>query len=76
MPVTVKINGLPAGLKADPVTIAGKDSNFIVKYVVAEARKRQRLHGRHASRPGVPGGEEGLFTMALPPLAVKVVAGK
>ena len=36
-PVTVKINGLPAGLKADPVTVAGKDSSFVVK-VIAEAK--------------------------------------
>jgi hypothetical protein len=30
-PVTVKINGLPAGLKADPVTVAGADSSFSIK---------------------------------------------
>ena len=35
--VTVKINGLPAGLKADPVTVAGKESSFTVK-VVADAK--------------------------------------
>jgi hypothetical protein len=34
-PVTVKINGLPAGLKADPVTVAPEGSEFTVK-VVAE----------------------------------------
>ena len=36
-PVTVKINGLPAGLKADPVTVAGKEADFVIK-VVAEAK--------------------------------------
>ena len=36
-PVTVKINSLPAGLKADPITVAGKDSSFTVK-VVADAK--------------------------------------
>jgi hypothetical protein len=30
-PVTVKINGLPAGVKAEPVTIVGKDSAFTLK---------------------------------------------
>jgi len=35
--VTVKINGLPAGLKADPVTVAGNASNFTVK-VTADAK--------------------------------------
>ena len=35
--VTVKINGLPAGLKADPVTVAGKESSFAVK-IVADAK--------------------------------------
>ena len=29
--VTVKINGLPAGLKADPVTVADKVTNFTVE---------------------------------------------
>ena len=32
-PVTVKINGLPAGLKAEPVTLAGAASNFTMKIV-------------------------------------------
>ena len=60
--MTVKINGLPAGLKADPVTVAGKDSSFVVK-VVADA-KAHRGHRRHADRPGVSGREEGLFGSA------------
>jgi hypothetical protein len=36
-PVTVKINGLPAGLKAEPVTVAGDATSFVFK-VIAEAR--------------------------------------
>ena len=32
-PVNVKINGLPAGLKADPVTVPPGQSDFIVKVV-------------------------------------------
>lgn len=35
--VTVKINGLPAGLKAEPVTVGGNESSFTVK-VVADAK--------------------------------------
>jgi hypothetical protein len=36
-PVTVRVNGLPAGLKAEPATVAAGASHFIVK-IVAEAR--------------------------------------
>ena len=36
-PVTVKVNGLPAGLKADPVTVAPDAAEFTVK-VVAEPK--------------------------------------
>ena len=36
-PVTIKINGLPAGLKAEPVTLAGAVSDFAVK-IVADAK--------------------------------------
>ncbi len=36
-PVTVKVSGLPAGLKADPVTVAPADSEFTVK-VVADGK--------------------------------------
>ena len=37
-PVTVKINGLPAGLKADPVTLTGATAmDFVVK-IVADAK--------------------------------------
>src|SRR5262249_6995665 len=32
-PVTVRINGLPSGLKADPVTVAGAASAFAVKLI-------------------------------------------
>jgi hypothetical protein len=36
-PVTIKINGLPAGVKADPVTLAGAATAFAVK-VAAEPK--------------------------------------
>lgn len=32
-PVTVKLNGLPAGLKADPVTVAADKAEFTIKIV-------------------------------------------
>lgn len=35
-PVTVKVNGLPAGLKADPVTVAPDASEFTAKVVADE----------------------------------------
>ncbi|MEO6809177.1 MAG: hypothetical protein ABI353_08690, partial [Isosphaeraceae bacterium] len=36
-PVTIKLNGLPAGLKAEPVTVAPEASDFTIK-VVADAK--------------------------------------
>jgi hypothetical protein len=36
-PVTVKLNGLPAGLKADPVSVAAGTAEFAIK-IVAEAK--------------------------------------
>jgi hypothetical protein len=36
-PVTVRINGLPAGLKSDPVTVAPGTADFIIK-VVADGK--------------------------------------
>lgn len=35
-PVTVKLNGLPVGLKAEPVTVAPDASDFTIK-IVADA---------------------------------------
>ena len=36
-PVTVRINGLPGGLKAEPTTVAAGSSDFVVK-IVADAK--------------------------------------
>jgi hypothetical protein len=36
-PVTVKVNGLPAGLKADPVTLSGAAADFVIK-ILADAK--------------------------------------
>ena len=57
-PVTVKVNGLPAGLKADPVTVAADQSEFTLKVVADAEGRRGRRQGR--GRPGVPGQQEGL----------------
>jgi hypothetical protein len=72
-PVTVKINGLPAGLKADPVTVAGKDSNFVIK-VVAEAKAPVATADTRIALAFQV--EKKDYSMAPSPLAVKVVAGK
>jgi hypothetical protein len=47
-PVTVKINGLPAGLKADAVTVAGSDSGFAVK-VAADAKAAAASANTHVA---------------------------
>jgi hypothetical protein len=72
-PVTVKINGLPAGLKADPVTVAGKDFNFVIK-VVAEAKAPVATADTRIALAFQV--EKKDYSMAPTPLAVKVVAGK
>jgi hypothetical protein len=72
-PVTVKINGLPAGLKADPVTIAGKDSNFVIKIVAEAKAPAATADTRLALAFQV---EKKDYTVAPTPLAVKVVAAK
>ena len=73
-PVTVKINGLPAGLKADPVTVAGKDSAISSsksspkpKPPAATADTRIALAFQVEKKD---------YPVAPTPLAVKVVAAK
>jgi hypothetical protein len=72
-PVTVKINGLPAGLKADPVTVAGKDSSFIMKVTADAKAPAATADTRLALAFQV---EKKDYTVAPTPLAVKVVAAK
>ncbi len=72
-PVTVKINGLPAGLKADPVTVAGKESNFVVKVVAEPKAPAATADTRVALAFQV---EKKDYSMTPSPLAVKVAAAK
>ena len=69
-PVTVKINGLPAGLKAEPVTLAGKDSNFAVK-IVADAKAAPASAGTQVAIAYQI--EKKDYSVTPAPLAVKVL---
>ena len=72
-PVTVKINGLPTGLKADPVTVAGKEANFVIK-VVAEAKAPAATADTRVALAFQV--EKKDYSVTPTPLAVKVAAGK
>jgi hypothetical protein len=72
-PVTVKINGLPAGLKADPVTVAAKESSFIVKVIAEPKAAAATADTRVALAFQV---EKKDYPVAPTPLAVKVLASK
>jgi len=69
-PVTVKINGLPAGLKADAVTVAGGASSFVVK-VVADAKAAATSAGTQVALAFQV--EKKDYTVPPTPLAVKVL---
>lgn len=47
-PVTVRINGLPAGLKADPVTVAPTASDFVIKVVADPKAAAATVNGNVA----------------------------
>ncbi len=68
--VTVKINGLPSGLKADPVTVAGNDSSFTVK-VVADAKAAPAAAATQVAL--LYQVEKKDYSVSPVPLAVKVV---
>jgi hypothetical protein len=72
-PVTVKINGLPAGLKADPVTVAANESNFTVK-VVADAKAPPTSAGSQVVLAYQL--EKKDYSVPPAPLAIKVVPSK
>jgi hypothetical protein len=69
-PVTVKINGLPAGLKAEPVTLAGTTSNFAVK-IVADAKAASASAGTQVAIAYQI--EKKDYSVPPAPLAVKVL---
>jgi hypothetical protein len=72
-PVTVKINGLPAGLKAEPVTVAKGASSFVVK-VEADAKAAATAAGSQVALAFQV--EKKDYSVSPTPLPVKVLAAK
>jgi hypothetical protein len=72
-PVNVKVTGLPAGLKADPVTVAGKDSSFVVK-VVADAKTKPASAASQVALAYQV--EKKDYSVPNVPLAIKVLSVK
>jgi hypothetical protein len=72
-PVTVKINGLPAGLNAEAVTVAGADSNFALK-VIAEAKAAVATADTRIAMAFQV--EKKDYSVPPTPFVVKVVAAK
>jgi hypothetical protein len=72
-PVTVKLEGLPAGLKADPVTVAPDKAEFALKVVADAKAAAAATNARVALAFQV--NKKDYPTPPLP-LAVKVVAAK
>jgi hypothetical protein len=72
-PVTVKINGLPAGLKADPVTVAPTATEFAIK-VVADAKAPAASAGTQVALAFQV--EKKDYPVPPAPLTVKVLASK
>ncbi len=65
--VTIKVTGLPAGLKADPVTVAPTDSDFTLK-IVADPKAAPAS----AAAGVVPGFQINKKDYATPPVALAV----
>lgn len=72
-PVTVKINGLPAGLKSEPVTVAKGSSSFVVK-VAADAKAVATSAGSQVALAFQVDKKD--YSVPPTPLAVKVLAPK
>ena len=72
-PVTVTINGLPAGLKADPVTVAAGSSDFAVK-IVADAKAAAATAGAQVALAFQVNKKD--YPVPPTPLAVKVLPSK
>ncbi len=72
-PVTLKLNGLPAGLKADAVTVAPGASSFILK-VVAEPKAAAASTGVQVAMAFQV--EKKDYSVPPTPLAVKVLPAK
>jgi hypothetical protein len=72
-PVTVKINGLPAGLKADPVTVPGGTASFVAKIAADPKAGATSANAQVALAFQV---EKKDYPVPPVPLAVKVLASK
>ncbi len=72
-PVTLKINGLPAGLKADPVTVAPGAHDFVLK-LVAEPKAAAASAGAQVAVTFQV--EKKDYSFPPVPLAVKVLPAK
>jgi hypothetical protein len=72
-PVTIKINGLPAGLTADAVTVGAKDSNFALK-VIAEAKAAAATADTRIAMAFQV--EKKDYSVPPTPFVVKVIAAK
>jgi hypothetical protein len=72
-PVTVRVNGLPAGLKAEPVTVAPKATDFVVK-VVADPKAAASSANANVALAFQVNKKD--YPTPTTPLAVKVVATK
>ena len=72
-PVTVRINGLPAGLKADPVTVPPGATSFVVK-VGADAKAAPTSAGAQVALAFQVQKKD--YPVPLTPLAVKVLPAK
>ena len=68
--MTVKINGLPAGLKAEPVTVPAGASDFAVK-IVADAKAAPASAGTQVAIAFQV--EKKDYSVPPAPLAVKVL---
>jgi len=72
-PVILRVEGLPAGLKADPVTVAPDKSDFILKLVADSKAPAATTNARVAIAFQVNKKD---YPTPVMPMAVKVVAGK
>lgn len=72
-PVTIKVNGLPAGLKADPVTLAPDKAEFTVP-VVADAKAAAATAGANVTISFQINKKD--YPTPPAPLSVKVVPAK
>ncbi len=72
-PVTVRVNGLPAGLKADPVTVPAGAASFVVK-IVAEPKAPAGSTGAQVALAFQVQKKD--YPVPPTPLAIKVLPSK